>query len=381
MPRASKGRGSVLHKTARRRYVARLVVNGHEHTRTYTYDSSRTAGAAKRAAEHALEELRNRHLGAGPRSDESLAAFSARWLAFVEPELRNTTYVSYAGVMANHVLPYLGKRRIDEITVADVDSWLALLSKDGRSGQVRQRARKVLGRAMQQAATWQLVAVNPVRLSATPRVAHVERGTLSTADARRLLDVVREDRLEALWLLGAMLGLRSGEARALSWADVAGGAIRVERTLAYVKLADGSHEYQLAETKTARARRTLPLPTLVAEALERRRAVQAAEALTPDWSNPWGLIFTSRYTGAPLSGFGIMTRLKAILSGAGLPPVAYHDLRHAAASLLIDQGVPLPAVQATLGHTSPSMTLGVYSHADSEQRREVARVIDAWGSN
>lgn len=378
MPRASKGRGTVLHRVARQRYEAVLVVDGRKHTRSVTYATARDAGRAKRAAEKALDELRARYLGPGAHSDETLSTYTERWLAFVEPELRNTTYVSYSGVMANHVLPYLGKRRIEDLTVADVDSWLALLAKDGRSGQVRQRARKVLGRAMQQAVSWELVDTNPVRASTTPRVANVERETLSPAQARTFLDSVREDRLEALWLLGACLGLRSGEVRGLRWSDIVDGTVRVERTLAYEQLPDGSHAYRLAETKTPRARRTLPLPTFVAEALQRRREGQRFEAQTPGWDNPWDLVFTSRYTGDPLSAFGVMTRLKSLLASADLPVVSFHQLRHAAASLLLAQGLPPRAVQDILGHASPTMTLGVYAHSDSEQRREVARALEAW---
>ncbi|MFQ5814640.1 MAG: tyrosine-type recombinase/integrase [Anaerolineae bacterium] len=39
-----------------------------------------------------------------------------------------------------------------------------------------------------------------------------------------------------------------------------------------------------------------------------------------------------------------------------------HDLRHAHATTLIEEGSNIKAVQARLGHSSPSLTMAVYAH-------------------
>ena len=48
----------------------------------------------------------------------------------------------------------------------------------------------------------------------------------------------------------------------------------------------------------------------------------------------------------------------------------FHDLRHAAASLLVTEGVPVKVAQAILGHANVSTTLNIYAHAQVEQQRE-----------
>ena len=66
-----------------------------------------------------------------------------------------------------------------------------------------------------------------------------------------------------------------------------------------------------------------------------------------------------------------------MLRKAGLPEsTRYHDLRHGAASLLLSQGVPVPAVSNLLGHRDSSITLRVYAHMIDGMDGVVARAMD-----
>lgn len=51
-----------------------------------------------------------------------------------------------------------------------------------------------------------------------------------------------------------------------------------------------------------------------------------------------------------------------------------HDLRHAFATMLLDAGVPLNAVQAELGHAKASTTSDIYGHRGERGRSMVAEV-------
>jgi integrase len=52
-----------------------------------------------------------------------------------------------------------------------------------------------------------------------------------------------------------------------------------------------------------------------------------------------------------------------MLRKAGLPEsLTYHQLRHGAASLLLNQNVPVPVVSRYLGHANPGITMKVYAH-------------------
>ena len=52
-----------------------------------------------------------------------------------------------------------------------------------------------------------------------------------------------------------------------------------------------------------------------------------------------------------------------MLRKAGLPEtLTYHQLRHGAASFLLNQNVPIPVVSRYLGHSDPGITMKVYAH-------------------
>ena len=60
------------------------------------------------------------------------------------------------------------------------------------------------------------------------------------------------------------------------------------------------------------------------------------------------------------------------LEKAGLPKIRFHDLRHTYASLLIEQGENIKYIQNQLGHSSPTVTLNVYSHLMKSVNQEAA---------
>lgn len=66
------------------------------------------------------------------------------------------------------------------------------------------------------------------------------------------------------------------------------------------------------------------------------------------------------------------SRLKA----AGLLIVRFRDLRHTAATLLLERGVNMNAVQATLGHANIAITMDVYAHVTPAMQESVAEAMD-----
>ena len=72
----------------------------------------------------------------------------------------------------------------------------------------------------------------------------------------------------------------------------------------------------------------------------------------------------------------LLKRFKVLLAQAGLPVVRLHDLRHSAATLLLAAGVNVKVVQELLGHSSISVTLGMYGHVLPNMQREVKDKMD-----
>lgn len=302
----------------------------------------------------------------------TLGQFIENWLAGVRGRVRPRTHTRYENILRVHVLPSLGQTPLRQLTPTTVEALLSARQDAGASPRTAAHIRAVLRNALSKALRDGLVVRNAAGLADTPSVSEREVRALTPDDARSLLAAVEGDRLAALFTVALALGLRQSEALGLRWADVDldRGTLTVQRTLQRV-----NGTYQSFPPKTPRSRRTLPLPAPVVAALRGHKGRQLEERLRvgPAWQGPTGgdLVFTDE-AGAPLSGFHVSRRFKALLAAAGLPPMRYHDLRHGAASLMATQGVPARVAMETLGHSDISTTMNIYSHVAAQLQREAA---------
>ena len=143
--------------------------------------------------------------------------------------------------------------------------------------------------------------------------------------------------------------MRQGELLALRWSDVDldGGTLSVRHTLT-------RRTHELAEPKTERARRTLRLGSGAVAVLRDHRGRQPVRGRE-------GYVFASR-AGTPLDSRNVTQALQALLSRLGLPRQRFHDLRHAYATLMLEDGEELAVVSRSLGHADLSTTADVYAH-------------------
>jgi integrase len=119
---------------------------------------------------------------------------------------------------------------------------------------------------------------------------------------------------------------------------------------------------RVKSTKSGETRR-FSVPAEVLEVLrEHRREQDRQSELYGDSYANLNLIFC-RPDGNYYSPDKLGTRVRAAMKNAGLSGVSLHSLRHSHASELLSNGAPITAVAERLGHASPNITLGIYSHA------------------
>lgn len=87
------------------------------------------------------------------------------------------------------------------------------------------------------------------------------------------------------------------------------------------------------------------------------------------------LIFPSS-AGTPLTASNIRRDFRKLLKASGLPKIRFHDLRHTAASLMLNHGIPVLIVSKRLGHSKPSITIDVYGHLIPSRQEEAAQLMD-----
>jgi integrase len=205
-----------------------------------------------------------------------------------------------------------------------------------------------------------------------PAKAHVELRPLSADEVGVLLDSVAEARNGPLYVVAIGTGLRQGELLGLRWSDVDFDSATLTVNHA---LERGTHA--LVEPKTERARRTLRLGAEVLIALHTQRQHQLAEhiAAGPRWQDR-DFVFTTP-TGAPLDHANVLHAFQAAVTRTGLPHQRFHDLRHACATLLLEQGEELGVISKILGHTNVATTADVYAHLTPAMTERVAERLDA----
>ena len=155
-------------------------------------------------------------------------------------------------------------------------------------------------------------------------------------------------------VVSLLAGIRTEEARALTWAevDLGAGTVAVYRSVR----AKG-------DTKTRKSRRVLKLPQRAVESLMEHRTRQGAERLRAGiaWQDH-GLVFC-REDGTPLDRWQVRRELAAITKAAGLGEEwAPRELRHSFVSILSAHGVRIEDISDLVGHSGTTVTETVYRH-------------------
>jgi len=131
------------------------------------------------------------------------------------------------------------------------------------------------------------------------------------------------------------------------------------------------------EPKTPTARRVIPIPMEVADALHSHLVQQNKIRLAfgPAWRDH-DLVFTVA-DGGPINPGNLLRNLRAIAKKAEIPPLNIKALRHTHATLLLQQGQNVKVIQERLGHANISMTLSTYSHVLPDMQEQAADAIAA----
>jgi integrase len=155
---------------------------------------------------------------------------------------------------------------------------------------------------------------------------------------------------KTLYILLFYSGARIGEALALERGDLKGNMLSINKTRSLA----GS----VTPPKTKASIRTISLPAVAVDAL-----------------NTLGQMLESRLM-FPVSYESTKRYFRMGIKASGVRPLTIHSLRHAHASLLLANGVPVPAVSKRLGHTSASVTMEVYAHATKDSEDVILSTLD-----
>jgi integrase len=258
----------------------------------------------------------------------------------------------------------LSRVKLVHLNADRIEGALAAMAADGLGRESLIKVRSVANQVCKFGERRDLLRRNPVSVVELP--AGLKESTagrsLSVEEAHLLLAASEADRLDALWKVMLMLGLRPGEATGLHWdgIDFENNVLHVRRGLRKV---DGAFEVT-DQLKTRSSRRSLDMPPPLVAALRCHKESQDSERLEAGgaWSKRWpDLVFTT-VTGTPLDSSNLRRGFSCLTKSVGLGHWTPKELRHTAASLLSAEGVPLENIGDVMGHESTRMTSQVYRH-------------------
>ena len=369
--RRSAGEGSISQRKDGR-WQAALQVDG---VRKTVYGRTRKEAAQKLAALQAQARRTGRLPDAGGRTVGDLLA---AWIETSAPTLKARTVDTYRQTCRVYLAP-LADVRLDKLAPDRIQRLYAELQARGLK-RAPSRAHAVLHRACELGVLWGWLAYNPTERVIKPTYRAPRKDVWTFAELTMFLTGARHHGLYPIWLLGIVSGCRPGELRALTWSDVNldAGTIAVRKSLQRV-----NGEWVLTTPKTRAGLRTIALPGEGVQALRLQRERQDLWRARATWQG-WraDLVFT-KPDGTPLHGGDVSQALRAECQRLGVPYPTPHGLRHLHASLLLAEGLAVPAVAARMGHASAGVTMAVYAHLvgdDTDAAEAVARALGRGGA-
>lgn len=311
-----------------------------------------------------LADLARQATGDGvvPDRTTTVAKFVTWWLDTVKaPDLQPSSLRQYRAYV-EPIVRFLGSHKLYRLARGHVQAMLAELEREGASAATRAA---VLGRILKPALGYAVDSeMVPRNVAAGVQVAvkYVPKtdDTPEVAEVKAILQAAEGDRLYPMVFLALKYGLRLGELLNLSWTDIdlAAGELTVRRS------------------KTDAGLRTLPLLPDALKVLKAHRKAQAAERVqAPGW--PAGdAVFTGSYYGQPghaLSPEQARKAWHAVCERAKVSRRRFHSSRHAAATMMLEDGVELPIISAILGHANVGVTSTVYARVRKDLLRKGLR--------
>jgi integrase len=370
--RRQQGEGSLYHRTDRKQWVAVADLgwkNGKRDRREFT------GPTPQKALDGRDEFLAARRDGFTlPRGRQpTVGEWVLHWghhtaKARVE---RTTWEKSYRLHVEDYIAGYFDRIPLPDLQAEDIEDWHDhMLERPSRSGGTLSPrtvgvAHSIFSSALQEAVKRHRIPFNPCMLVPPPAFDVPPPEPPLQEELDMLLARCETWPNGARWAVGICTGMRQGEVLGLRWRDVRlkdPATVTVNQVLARL-----AREWVFKAPKSRKGYRTIPLPKIAVTALRTYRDGQEVTDIK-------GLMFT--INGRPVHGREDRRDWAALLADLGLPHYRVHDLRHAYATMLLEEGHDPRVVQDLMGWSSAAMA-EVYQHVRPVMHARVVASLDA----
>jgi integrase len=299
----------------------------------------------------------------------SFSNVTIKWLSVISLKVKPSTYAEYTAMLSLHILPLLGKRKVQDLTAVDISLFAKMKLENGRSdgkgGLSVKRVRDILSivKAIVDFAYSEHIINSKLKIT-YPKLQQRTMRVL-TRQEQTSLEMVLTANLD-IYKLGILLclytGIRIGEVCALRWQDISADfdTLSIRQTLQRVKNTDeegGKTRILIDSPKSQRSVREIPIPKFISSCLRSFVSKNRQFFLaTKD------ILHTEPRT--------MQNHFARSTKAANIKDANFHTLRHTFATRCIEAGVDIKSLSEMLGHASVNITLNRYVHSSFDQKRE-----------
>jgi integrase len=270
LAKRGKGEGSI-YKQRNGLWAATLSLEGRK--RKYFYGKTRIEVQEKLAS--ALQGQKQGMLVATPQ--QILGQFLTDWLELThKPSIRPRAYERYEETIRLHIIPFLGKYRLQKLSAQHVQAFYVRMKDKGLYPSTVVYYHSILHNALGKAVKWGLVPRNVCDLVTPPRKARFEIQPFTPEQVQSFISAIRGHKWEALFTLDLAIDMRQGELLGLKWQDInfTAGVLQVRRILTRVPSRTSVKVFTEAEPKTQYSRRSITIAAFALESLRQHRLRQ-----------------------------------------------------------------------------------------------------------
>lgn len=273
-----------------------------------------------------------------------------------ERSVRNKKYM-----IDSHVIPYFGKKKMNEITPSEIIQWQNMMREKGFAPTYLRMLQNQLTALFTHASTIYSLTNNPckkVKKMGTPNAKELNFWTKEEYD-KFIATIDTKDRYYVLFEILFWTGCRVGEALALTKNDInfATNQIYIKKT--YHRM--GKQDI-ITTPKTEQSVRTIDIPEFLKEEIA---GYVSSLYEYPDNERLF-----------PMVAEAVQHKMKRHIAKAEVKPIRVHDLRHSHVTYLINQGVAPLIIKQRVGHKDIQTTLNIYGHLYPNEQRKVAEMLN-----
>lgn len=323
--------------------------------------------------------------------DVQFADYFYDWIfIYKKSTISNNTFSIYESTYRKYIKESsISKIKVKSLKTLELQQYFNRMNEDNVSQSMLKKIRTKINACLIFAVKDGLIYKNPMEAVVLPQKnknmidTTKKRRAFTQAEQTAFVNYIKDsdDILDLLILFDFLTGLRLGEITALTWDDLDGEVLSVNKQyqFQYYIEPDGTktRKFELINLKTSKSIRSIELPPAAIKLLEKTRYKYLEKKMKAGkYFNDNNLIFSDDL-GNPIERKRPFRHIKKICAELNIDTsMNFHSIRHSFATRLFELGINAKVVQELMGHEDLQTTLNIYTHVSDTVKRDAAERLD-----